>query len=378
MKFGVREICDVVFKAKTTQKIGQKVFYKNEPVIYFDSLKTSNLEQQSNTVYAQGGRGNTRLIAWDGDRTVTFTMEDALISPIGVAILTGAGLIEASSARPIYLHRTERTNAVKVTANGTGNSATTTVTISLSEKPYFPDLTRVVGENDAPTTWTRQGVSTWGKRDDFMYVMLLDSNNEVVSEPYIPNELTITEASASSLGAGIGTSSTQLSDIVYEITLTNNDSASDDTARQNDLSVFTDQCVVLVDYYVEKTSDTFEVNITPESFGTNFYLEASTLFRDTNGVDMPAEFVIPNCRVQSNFTFTMASSGDPSTFTFTMDAFPDYTRWDPGKKVIAAIQVLNTSDARKDFERLGTPHDQNPAYATTQKDIIEGKRNGAQ
>ena len=52
---------------------------------------------------------------------------------------------------------------------------------------------------------------------------------------------------------------------------------------------------------------------------------------------MPAEFIIPNCKIQSNFTFTMASSGDPSTFTFTMDAFPDYLRFDHSKKVLAAI-----------------------------------------
>jgi len=36
----------------------------------------------------------------------------------------------------------------------------------------------------------------------------------------------------------------------------------------------------------------------------------------------------------------MASSGDPSSFTFTMDAFPDYTRFDHSKKVLAAIQII--------------------------------------
>ena len=81
MKFGVREICDVVLRAKSAQKIGNKIFYKNEPVIYFDTLKTSSMEGAATTVYAQGGRGNTRLVAWEGERTVTFTMEDALISP---------------------------------------------------------------------------------------------------------------------------------------------------------------------------------------------------------------------------------------------------------------------------------------------------------
>jgi len=107
MKFGVREICDVVLKAKAAQKIGDKVFYKNEPVCYFDSLKTSSLEGAATTVYAQGGRGNARLIAWEGERTVTFTMEDALISPIGFSILTGAGLVQASESEKIIVHTTE-------------------------------------------------------------------------------------------------------------------------------------------------------------------------------------------------------------------------------------------------------------------------------
>jgi hypothetical protein len=65
MKFGVREICDVVLRAKARQTIGNKTFYKDEPVIYFDTLKTSSLEGAATTVYAQGGRGNSRLVAWD-------------------------------------------------------------------------------------------------------------------------------------------------------------------------------------------------------------------------------------------------------------------------------------------------------------------------
>ncbi len=104
MKFGVREICNVVLKAKAAQKVGNKIFYKNEPVLYFDTLKTSSMEGAATTVYAQGGRGNARLVAWEGERTVTFTMEDALISPEGFMILSGAGLIEASENKPIYQH----------------------------------------------------------------------------------------------------------------------------------------------------------------------------------------------------------------------------------------------------------------------------------
>ncbi|MBE6148207.1 MAG: hypothetical protein E7167_01650 [Firmicutes bacterium] len=298
MKFGVREICDVVLKAKAAQRVGNKIFYKNEPVCYFDTLKTSTLEGAATTVYAQGGRGNSRLIAWEGERTVTFTMEDALISPAGFMILSGAGLIEASEERTIKVHQIEQTDKVEVAENGTYgevNYSVSGVTITLDEAPF----------NQAG--------------EDYIYVMLME-NGEVVTEPYIPQTV---EGN--------------------KITLKPTD----------DLKYFYDGCVVLVDYYTEKKSGAQQIEITPDKFGGNYYLEASTLFRDTNGVDMPAEFIIPNCKIQSNFTFTMASSGDPSTFTFTMDAFPDYTRFDKTKKVLAAIQIIDTAGSM-DIKRTHT------------------------
>ena len=350
MKFGVREICDVVLKAKAAQKIGNKVFYKNEPVLYFDSLKTSSMEGAATTVYAQGGRGNARLVAWEGERTVTFTMEDALISPAGFSILTGAGLITADTNKSIIMHTTEQTDKVE--------TKTGYVEITLSQKPYVVGET-TPGENN-------EVVITANSKEDFIYVMILDDHGEVSSEPYIASEIAseITETTDATTSAKIWKVRVYATD----------ENHSDNSTRYNDLSKFTNGCVVLVDYYVEHTSGAFQVDITPDKFGGNFYLEASTLFRDTNGVDMPAEFVIPNCKVQSNFTFTMAASGDPSTFTFTMDAFPDYTRWDKTKKVYAAIQVLELGQITADFERLGTEHnygDAESAYNANQRPYLE-------
>ena len=308
MKFGVREICEVVLKAKANQKVGNKIFYKNEPVIYFDTLKTSSMEGAATTVYAQGGRGNSRLMAWEGERTVTFTMEDALISPAGFMILSGAGLIEASADKKIMVHTTEQTDKVVVNEDGT-------VTITLEQPAY---------NNSADI-------------EDYVYVMLME-NGEVVSEPFIPsavNDKTLT----------------------LTATWTDTGREEDHQSRGNQLDKFYTGCIVLVDYYVERTGGVQEITITPDKFGGNYYLEASTLFRTTDGVDMPAEFVIPNCKIQSNFNFTMAATGDPSTFTFTMDAFPDYTRFDKTKKVLAAIQIVdgsNDADGTKEFYRVAT------------------------
>ena len=45
-----------------------------QPVLYLDTAKTSTLEGAATTVYAQGGKGNPRLIGWDGEKTLTFEM----------------------------------------------------------------------------------------------------------------------------------------------------------------------------------------------------------------------------------------------------------------------------------------------------------------
>ena len=373
MRFGVREICDVVLKAKTAMKVGNKVFYKNEPVCYFDSLKTSSLESQSNAVYATGGRGNARLVSWEGERTVTFTMEDALISPISFSILSGAGVIDASNENKIHMHTTEQTDKVVV------ENDNSKVTIQLSNKPFVRG--NLVMNSDGSIDYQAQGPSD---TEDFIYVMLLDDLGEVISEPYIASEVYYTPATTgdnaiAQQNNGIyPTENGSWNVVIFADESAQNSFRSDiDHPRKNDISKFKSGQAVLVDYYVEKTANAKQINIAPETFGGNFYLEASTLFRTTQGVDVPAEFVIPNCKVQSNFTFTMAATGDPSTFTFTMDAFPDYTRWDKTKKVFASIIFADDADDILDFERLGTSHN-NAAiatdYNTDQKPHIEDPR----
>lgn len=281
MRFGVREICNVVFRAKATQYLGAKKFYKNEPVLYFDTLKTSSLEGAATTVYATGGRGNAQLVAWEGERTLTFTMEDALISPESFAILSGAGLLAASEKEPVYVHTTSQ---IQVEDKNT---------IVLPETPC----------------WNHQYTKTdplYHKNAD-IFVMTM-TNGQIDSEPCIP--VSIAE-DGKTLTCYSHAGTIDVGDIVF------------------------------VDYYVKKTGGAQTIEITADKFGGYYYIEAETLFRDEqSGVDMPAEFVIPKAKVQSNFTFSMASSGDPSTFTFTMDAFPDYTKFKETKKVLAIINVI--------------------------------------
>lgn len=116
MRFGNREVCDLIFTKVDTSNTS------NGPASFeIKSAKMTSMEGSTTTVYAQGGKGNARLIAWEGEKTVTFTVEDALISMDTYWALTGSG----KSATTI-----DGKNAVRFTATTTSFAGYYSVTAS--------------------------------------------------------------------------------------------------------------------------------------------------------------------------------------------------------------------------------------------------------
>lgn len=284
MKFGIRSAVDVVFKTtRAYSGIGDdflllkdRAWAKGEPVLYFDSLKTATTEGTATTVYAQGGAGNPRLIAWEGEKTVTFTFEDALISPEGMSILTGAGLVNASVDNKVRFHKK---------AVVEGDITTGVVTVDLTDELLIGE-TLVVAD---------------------IFGFIVDAEGEIIER----------------LGAATGSPTLDSIKFATEMTGT--------------------KVTVLVDYYIEKVAGAQEFTITAEQFAGYFYIEGDTLFRrQSDGKDLAAQMIIPNAKIQTAFTFSMSPSGDPSTFTFTADAFPGTIKGDlSGRKVMYAMQVLS-------------------------------------
>ena len=300
MKFGVREICDVVFKAKSNVQIGKSLFKKGQPVLYIDTAKTSTLEGAATTVYAQGGKGNTRLIAWEGEKTLTFTVEDALLSPIGFSMLSGAGLIQKEGEK-VHVHTTALANM------GTDGTI---------------DLTDVLGPEEKIDATAP------------VFAMVAEADGSITGD--LLTSVVVDATTGKKLTGG-----------------------SADKAGN-----------VFVDFYVTKDAkNVAELQIDASNFAGYYYVEASTLFRDQNtGKDLPAEITLPNVKMQSNFTFSMASSGDPSTFTFTMDAFPGYTMFEPNKKVLCVMQVIDEKvDAAADKKSVMKHADSEESYIEESK-----------
>lgn len=286
MKFGVREITDIVFKASANnQKLGTATYDLYDPILFFDSAKTSTVEGAVATVYAQGGRGNPRLLAWDGDKTVTFTFEDALMTPYTFAALSGADLFETQTAK---LHLTEKS----VSEAGT-EASTSKIEV---------DITAITGAGS--TIDIPAGLLT----TSYIKVMLLTEDGDIDG---------LVDISAGDISYAAG---------ILEV----------DNIPVAELAT---GATVLVDFYAE--ADAKQLEISAGKFAGYYYVEANTLFRGLDGKDYPAQFTIPKAKIQSNFTFTMAPTGDPSTFTFTLDAFPAPTRFDSTKKVMFTLDVFD-------------------------------------
>ena len=304
MKFGVREIVDVVFKATANgQRVGNKTFKKYQPVFMIDTATTSSLEQSTTTVYAQGGKGYNRLISWEGEKTMTFTVTDALMSPMGLAVLTGAGLINpVKGNNQAHVHTT-----INASVDSEGKA---TVTLADLNEDYGLDAedyaicktidmfaTELDGSG-AGINWFDGVTVEGGNADSTEYVHIVEAAPAVFTIPGAANT------------------------------------------------------TVQLDFYTIMNNSVTEVQIEPSSFGGYFYVEAQTLFRrEDSGKDMAAEIIIPKAKVQSGFTFTMAASGDPSTFDFVMDAFPGYTRFDNTKKQMCVIQIIG--DDKKALDDTG-------------------------
>ena len=323
-RYGVREICDVTFKALTSVDIGNQHFDAGQPVLILDTAKTSSLEGAATTVFAQGGKGNPRLIGWDGEKTLTFTVEDALISAESFAMLSGAGVIKGGhNGQQIFMHTTydllvekDGDKKVAILASDVRDGARL---VRAKEAPIYAVTLDNAG---APQVFLSAIGDSEIKvaSDEGLEIPDAFDDKGILKEQYAGNY-----------------------NIIFELKDTPTSSLYTDSAVEAGVTV-------RIDCYTVHEAGATELQIDADSFAGYYYIEADTLFREeATGRDLPAQFVIPRGKIQSNFTFTMANSGDPSTFTFTIDCFPAYTKFNKTKKVMASLQVLDAEDYKHNY-----------------------------
>ena len=232
-------------------------------------------------------------------------------------MLSGAGLIKAGSSDNSLIHFHQTTNAI-------------------FDNDGVLDLTDALETNEKIDKTAP------------LYIMKLDEHGDITGELYTSGQV--------------------------------NTDASNPALDGKKITVSGGTGTVMVDYYVQKKANTVsEMQIDAGNFAGYYYVEADTLFRrQSDGKDLPANLTFPNAKIQSNFTFSMAATGDPSTFSFTMDAFPGYTYFDRTKKVLCAIQVVDDSTEVTSTAKTVFPHPAGMNITESIYDSVAGASSGSE
>lgn len=246
-KFGAKEVMDVVLYDMATDR----------PIICFDTLKTSSISVTAEKVYARGGKGNPKLITWELNKEATLTIEDALITPKSMELISGMATVVG--AQKIYMRQNHEWD--------------TSGTVAADKGSLYP----LICDED-------------GK------IKLAFSPNEAVADIriYLADDDCGTPVSV--VGATLATSTITLG------------SAGKTTAANKKVIV----------YYTRDSAVTSQTYlITSDKFAGTYKLVGNTVLRNAEtGLDEPFQIVIPNLKWTSNLELGFSAEGDPATTSF--------------------------------------------------------------
>lgn len=114
------------------------------------NLKTSGLENSATTVFAKGGRGNSKLVGFSGERGGKVTLQDAVFTNEVIAMMTGNDIKKGSIA--VYQRETLKVQADKVTLTFTPAVADTLISVYKAEDDGTHGIEFVKAKTATPNT----------------------------------------------------------------------------------------------------------------------------------------------------------------------------------------------------------------------------------
>ena len=103
--FGIKELKQVTLRAKTPMVFGSRRLEADEPVLYFENVSMSLLNQKASPVMARGGWANLPRVIWEDREAVNFTLSEGVMSSISMGILLSANMMEKENSELLVPRR---------------------------------------------------------------------------------------------------------------------------------------------------------------------------------------------------------------------------------------------------------------------------------
>ena len=105
--FGVKELYEVVLRAKVPMQFGSRYIEQDEPVLYFENISLAMMKESSHPIIARGGWANQPQVIWEHRDEVHFQLSEGVMSAISMSILLSANVTEQGKTEPLLVQKRE-------------------------------------------------------------------------------------------------------------------------------------------------------------------------------------------------------------------------------------------------------------------------------
>lgn len=281
--FGIKELYEVVLKAKQPMQFGSRKLEEGEPVLYFENINMSLLSERNSPVMARGGWSNMPRVVWEDRSEVTFSLTEGVVSSISLGILLSARMSEPQEEQPLLVPMRE--GPFSLIENKYIFLKHWPVEYP-TKKTFIYDYQRDVAQKKV------YGKCIHGKKDPW---------DENIERPCLE---------------------------IY------NDKECTELANNN--------TQYIVDYYYEYNDSALIYTIEKERFNGLFTLEGKFYSKDeTEGMNYTNLIYMPKVRIVSDINLRMGERADPSTSVFNIIGMPEISTYSR-KGIILEITRLNS------------------------------------
>ena len=284
--FGVKELYEVMLKAKVPMQFGSRHLEEGEPVLYFEKVNMAMLTEQSSPIMARGGWANLPHVIWEDRSEVQFSLTEGVMSNISMGILFSANVTDKPYGESILVPRRE--GPYDLDSDHQLFLENWPVGVD-RKKTFIYEYTRDVAQKKV------YGKRIHGKMDPF---------DPTLERPCVQ---------------------------VYE---------------DKELTKLADSTKqYIVDYYYEYENEALIYNIQKERFNGLFTLEGKFYTKDENdGINYTNLIYMPKVRVMSDISLRLGERADPTVAVFNIIGMPENTISNKKGLILEVTSLSNDID----------------------------------
>ena len=284
--FGVKELYEVVLRAKVPMQFGSRYIEEDEPVLYFENISMAALNQRTKPILARGGWANVPRVVWEDRDAVEFSLSEGVMSSTSMSILLSSEVVTRGKNESLYIHKKEGPTSL---INGR---------IFLQHWPVTNDKKKTF-----IFEYNRDAVQkkVYGKRIEGLKDPLDESVERPCIEVYEDRELQIPA----------------------------------DINKQ-----------YITDYYYEFKDEALIYTIQKERFNGLFTLEGKFYSKDENdGINYTNLIYMPKVRVVSDINLRLGERADPTMSVFNIIGMPEHMGGNKNSLILEIIRLDKDIDS---------------------------------